>query len=72
MDDFKNKRNVTSLPAGLEVFDWHTRLKDLLPQDWGMMDMWTHEKATVRDILTHVSGLPRYGYLDYSTPELTE
>ncbi|KAF9233586.1 beta-lactamase/transpeptidase-like protein, partial [Melanogaster broomeanus] len=67
IDDFANGRNVTALPPGLTEITWHTRLKDLLPE-WQLMDEWASERANLRDILSHVSGLPRhdlsYGPLD--------
>ena len=59
MDDFAHGVNQTALPSGLRKFDWNTRVIDLLPDDWKLMDDWATEKATVRDILSHRSGLPR-------------
>ncbi|KAH7908433.1 beta-lactamase/transpeptidase-like protein [Hygrophoropsis aurantiaca] len=60
MDDFASGRNVTSLPPGLTggSFDWHTKVKDILPGDWELLDGWATDKATIRDILSHVSGMP--------------
>lgn len=60
MDDFASGRNVTPLPLGVEQFDWHTKVKDILPDEWELMDEWASEKANIRDVLSHVSGLPRY------------
>lgn len=60
MDDFATGRNTTALPPGLKEFDWHTKVKDILPREWELMDEWASEKATILDILSHVSGLPRY------------
>ncbi|KAI0821223.1 beta-lactamase/transpeptidase-like protein [Irpex lacteus] len=60
IDDFARGKNVTSLPDGLETFDWHTKVKDLLPGDWKLKDEWASEKASVRDVLAHVSGLSRH------------
>ncbi|KAI0343583.1 beta-lactamase/transpeptidase-like protein [Trametopsis cervina] len=57
MDDFAHGRNVTPLPEGVEAFNWYTRVKDILPDDWQLMNEWANEKATFRDILSHVSGL---------------
>ncbi|KAI0087723.1 beta-lactamase/transpeptidase-like protein [Irpex rosettiformis] len=68
MDDFTNGRNVTPLPVGLEFFDWRTEVKDLLPNDWAMVDEWAHKKATIRDLLTHVSGLPSHD-LSYTSSD---
>lgn len=58
IDDFEHGRNVTALPFGLTELTWRTRLKDLLP-DWQLMDEWASERATLHDILSHVSGVPR-------------
>lgn len=63
MDDFAYGWNRTALPAGMSRFDWHTKIIDLLPDDWQLMDQWASEEATVRDVLSHQSGLPRYGHL---------
>jgi CubicO group peptidase (beta-lactamase class C family) len=34
-------------------------MQDLLPGDWKLMDAFASEKASLRDVLSHVSGLPR-------------
>jgi CubicO group peptidase (beta-lactamase class C family) len=61
IDDFIHGRNATPLPNGLTKLTWDTKVKDLLPSDeWNLMDSWAEEKASVRDILSHVSGFPRY------------
>jgi hypothetical protein len=60
IDDFAHGRNVTPLPAGLAKLTWDTKVKDLLLDDWRLMDEWASEKASLRDVLSHVSGLPRY------------
>lgn len=62
MDDFASGRNTTPLPPGLKEFDWNTKVKDILPGEWEVMDSWASEKANIRDILSHVSGLPRHDY----------
>jgi CubicO group peptidase (beta-lactamase class C family) len=59
MDDFAHGRNVTPLPSGLKTFNWDTKVKDILPGDWKLMDDFASEKASIRDILSHLSGLPR-------------
>lgn len=62
MEDFANGKNRTTLPASFETvldFNWQTKLKDLLPDEWALMDDWAYEKASLRDALSHVSGLPR-------------
>ncbi|KAI0075191.1 beta-lactamase/transpeptidase-like protein [Panus rudis PR-1116 ss-1] len=62
MDDFANGRNATALPVGIRHFDWYTTITDLLPDDWKLLDEWAHSKANIRDVLSHVSGLPRHDY----------
>ena len=59
MDDFAHARNNTPLPPGVPRFDWYTPVKDILPDDWQLMDDWATQRATVRDVLSHQSGLPR-------------
>lgn len=62
MEDFAQGRNVTTLPPGVDVFDWDTKIKELLPGPdsiWMLQDKWAEEKANVRDALSHVTGLPR-------------
>ncbi|EIM80585.1 beta-lactamase/transpeptidase-like protein [Stereum hirsutum FP-91666 SS1] len=60
MDDFAHGRNTTLLPESVVLFDWDTKVKDLLPGEWNLMDQWAEEKANIRDILSHVSGVPRH------------
>ena len=70
MDDFAHGRNVTPLPSTLTRFDWHTTVVDILPKElgWAMQepdgsgDGWTTRMASIRDVLGHVSGLPRHDY----------
>lgn len=59
MDDFSQGHNQTALPPGVRKFHWETKVKDLLPGDWKLMDEWTSEKAAVRDILSHQTGMPK-------------
>jgi CubicO group peptidase (beta-lactamase class C family) len=59
MDDFLRGRNTTALPEEVEKITWKTKVQDLLPGEWGLMDKWASEKANIHDILSHVSGLPR-------------
>ena len=59
MDDYATGRNVTPLPAGLARFDWDTKVADILPGEWELADSWASQKANMRDILAHVSGMPR-------------
>lgn len=73
MEDFATGRNVTPLPDGLTRFDWDSKVVDVLPGEWKMMDHWTTERASMRDILAHVSGLPRHDYaygLDDTTGDM--
>lgn len=60
IDDFAQGRNQTALPPGVHTLDWDTKLIDLLLDDWKLMDDWASKKATLRDVLSHQSGLPRY------------
>lgn len=61
IDDFAKGRNKTELPPSLAVedFNWQTKVKDLLPKEFSLMDDWAYEMASLRDALSHVSGLPR-------------
>ncbi|RDX40970.1 beta-lactamase/transpeptidase-like protein [Lentinus brumalis] len=71
MDDFAHGRNVTALPSAVSEFTWDTKVLDLLPGDWALDDVWATEKANVRDILTHVSGLTRlhdFSWLNHDSP----
>lgn len=71
MDDFAHGRNKTALPPGLNTFDWNTKVKDILPGQWSLKDEWASEKASIRDILAHVSGMPRHdnSYGPFDTPQ---
>ncbi|KAI0070057.1 beta-lactamase/transpeptidase-like protein [Panus rudis PR-1116 ss-1] len=60
MDDFANGRNITLLPPNLDIFNWKSKVKDVLPGEWKLLDKWANEKARIKDILNHVSGLPRH------------
>ncbi|KZT69403.1 beta-lactamase/transpeptidase-like protein [Daedalea quercina L-15889] len=62
MDDFAQGRNITSLPPGVATFDWQTKLKDLLPDEWALQDEWASGKTNIRDALSHVTGMPRHDY----------
>jgi CubicO group peptidase (beta-lactamase class C family) len=59
MDDFAAGRNETGLPHGVPSFNWDTKVQDLLPDVWKLEDEWASEKASIHDIMSHVSGLPR-------------
>lgn len=60
MDDFANGRNVTALPVGLSEFTFDTKLQALLPDVWKLEDEFASQKANIRDLLSHVTGLTRY------------
>jgi CubicO group peptidase (beta-lactamase class C family) len=68
MDDYEHGRNVTPLPPALSEFNWHTLVQDILPGEWQLMDEWASKKANMKDILSHVSGLPRYVSHKFLTP----
>ena len=53
-------RNVTPLPDGLDRLDWDSKLKDILPGLWELMDGSANEMASLKDILSHQSGVPRH------------
>ncbi|KZP12157.1 beta-lactamase/transpeptidase-like protein [Athelia psychrophila] len=67
--DFEQGRNTTALPADMTALNWNTKVKDLLPAEWALQDEWASEKASIRDIMAHVSGLGRHD-LSYG-PSLT-
>ena len=58
IDDYAHNRNNTPLPPNL-AFDWDTKVKDLLPNEWNLMEKWANEKTSVKDILSHMTGMPR-------------
>jgi len=57
IDDFANGRNRTPLPAALSTLAWKSKVAHLLPDAWKLMDHWASDKASLIDILTHVSGV---------------
>ena len=63
IEDYASGRNVTPLPNGLDRLDWDTKLKDILPGLWELMDGTASEMASLKDILSHQSGVPRYVFL---------
>jgi CubicO group peptidase (beta-lactamase class C family) len=60
MDDFAHGRNTTPLPPKVKAFTVQSKLADLLPGDWKLMDDYASKKTAVHDLLTHESGMPRY------------
>ena len=59
MEDFAQGRNKVALPPGVYTFDWDTKIADLLPNDWKLMEEWMSQKATIRDALCHQTGMAR-------------
>ncbi|KAJ7151105.1 beta-lactamase/transpeptidase-like protein [Mycena filopes] len=71
MQDFADGKNKTALPGGVTAgFTWATKIRDLLPGEWMTEDEWTTEKADLRDLLSHVTGLPGHdgSYSPYDSP----
>ena len=71
MEDFAHGRNRTALPANISRLSWDTKLVDLLPGQWVLMDEWATQGAKLKDIFSHVSGLPRHDY-SYSRDDTSE
>jgi CubicO group peptidase (beta-lactamase class C family) len=59
MDDFAHGRNTVPLPHGVKSFDWNTPMRTLLPGEWKLLDPTASNNATMADLLSHSSGLPR-------------
>ncbi|KAJ3550435.1 hypothetical protein NM688_g5078 [Phlebia brevispora] len=64
IDDFRHGRNVTALPSGLRTLNWNTGIQELFPDEaeWKLYDHWATEKVTLRDILTHVTGITAHDF----------
>ncbi|KAJ7054958.1 beta-lactamase/transpeptidase-like protein [Mycena amicta] len=60
MQDFANGKNTTALPSGITQFNWSTKMKDLLPGEWEMDNEWATDKADLKDLLSHRTGLPTH------------
>ncbi|KAJ7023723.1 beta-lactamase/transpeptidase-like protein [Mycena alexandri] len=60
MQDFTDGTNTTALPAGVTEFNWDTKMRDLLPEEWMIEDEFSTKKADLRDLLSHVTGLPTH------------
>ena len=60
-------KSFTAMTAALAVdkgwFDWDTPIKHYLPE-FGVADPERSEKITVRDLLSHRTGLPRHDFID--------
>ena len=59
IEDYASGKNVTPLPDGLPRLDWDTKLKDILPEEWQLMDTTASDLTSVKDILSHQTGVPR-------------
>ena len=71
MEDFAQGSNRTALPTNVARLSWDTKLADLLPDQWVLMDEWATYGAKLKDIFSHVSGLPRHDY-SYSRDDTSE
>jgi CubicO group peptidase (beta-lactamase class C family) len=58
IQDFADGKNKSALPNTVAEFDWDTKIHDLLPDEWLTEDQWTTEKASLKDLLSHQTGLP--------------
>lgn len=59
IEDYAAGKNVTPLPDGLHRLDWDTKLKDILPGQWELMDVFASELTSIKDLLSHQTGVPR-------------
>jgi CubicO group peptidase (beta-lactamase class C family) len=66
MDDFAHGRNKVPLPHGVKNFTWNTPMKYLLPGEWKLLDPKASNEATMADLLSHSSGLPRHALTSIS------
>lgn len=61
-------KSFTAMTAALAVdkgwFDWDTPVQHYLP-DFGVADPERSKKITVRDMLSHRTGLPRHDFIDH-------
>lgn len=61
-------KSFTAMTAALAVdkgwFDWDTPVQQYIP-DFGVADPVLSEKITVRDLLSHRTGLPRHDFIDH-------
>jgi CubicO group peptidase (beta-lactamase class C family) len=66
MQDFTDGKNKSALPDTVAEFNWDTKMRDLLPKEWMVEDKWTTDKASLKDLLSHVTGLPGSVLVSYS------
>ncbi|KAF8995769.1 beta-lactamase/transpeptidase-like protein [Cyathus striatus] len=58
-----------SLSKDLGVrLDWNTKIADLIPE-WGLMDKYASDHATIQDLLSHRTGMPRHDFSRFPSPE---
>ncbi|KAF8147802.1 beta-lactamase/transpeptidase-like protein [Mycena galopus ATCC 62051] len=71
MQDFADGKNKSALPNGVRKFTWDTKMRDLLPDEWMTEDQWITEKASLKDLLSHATGLPAHdaSYSPWDSPE---
>ncbi|KAJ7778998.1 beta-lactamase/transpeptidase-like protein [Mycena metata] len=62
MQDFADGKNTTALPSNVTDLAWSTKIQDLLPGEWKTDDPWSTEKTNLRDLLSHVTGMPSHEY----------
>ena len=48
------------------ILSWDSRMLDILPH-FRLRDLYATEKLTIRDLLTHRSGMPRHEYMWYTS-----
>ncbi|PWN42985.1 beta-lactamase/transpeptidase-like protein [Ceraceosorus guamensis] len=58
---FESWKNVT-VPSTGQLFSFETRLKDIFLDDWNMQDAAATEQATVADLLTMRTGVPKHDF----------
>ncbi|KAJ7902756.1 beta-lactamase/transpeptidase-like protein [Mycena olivaceomarginata] len=70
IQDFADGKNKSALPNTVAEFNWDTKIHDLLPDEWLTEDQWTTEKASLKDLLSHQTGLPAHdgSYSAYDSP----
>ena len=66
MQDFMDGKNKSALPDAVAEFNWDAKMRDLLPEEWMVEDKWTTDKASLKDLLSHVTGLPMSVLLGFS------
>ncbi|KAI0828035.1 beta-lactamase/transpeptidase-like protein [Trametes gibbosa] len=62
MEDYAHGRNVTPLPIPSGSFHWDTKMKDILPGEWALLDKCASATANIHDVLGHYTGVPRHDF----------